>query len=70
MWATAVLASETTFLGSADILGRLRIMAPLLRRMVSQAPTMSIDCGLAALEAAVALRDEIIDGLLDYFMFA
>ncbi|KAJ7835499.1 hypothetical protein B0H13DRAFT_2108147 [Mycena leptocephala] len=63
-------ASETTFLGSADILGRLRVMMPLLRRMVSQAPTMSIDCGLAALEAAVALRDEIIDGLLDYFMFA
>ncbi|KAJ7868275.1 hypothetical protein B0H13DRAFT_2064360 [Mycena leptocephala] len=53
-----------------DILGRLRVMMPLLRRMVSQAPTMSIDCGLAALEAAVALRDEIIDGLLDYFMFA
>ncbi|KAJ6585446.1 hypothetical protein B0H19DRAFT_1250275 [Mycena capillaripes] len=69
-WASAVSASDTTVSGPADILGRLRAMMPLLKRTVSDSPTMSIDCGLAALEAVVTLRDDIIDGLLDHFNFA
>lgn len=50
--------------GSADVLGRLRAMTPVLNRMVTEAPTMSVGCGLAALDAVGAL---IIDGLMGHF---
>ncbi|KAJ7617450.1 hypothetical protein DFH06DRAFT_1237704 [Mycena polygramma] len=66
MWAAAVARTKPT---AADILGKLRSMTPILRRMVSEDPTMAIDCGLTALEAVVALRDDIIDGLSDHFVF-
>ncbi|KAJ7250033.1 hypothetical protein B0H12DRAFT_1072216 [Mycena haematopus] len=67
-WTSAVAASETRFFGSVDILGRLRHMMPLLKRMVPAATTISIECGLAALEAVVALRDDIMDSLLNHFV--
>ncbi|KAF8215047.1 hypothetical protein K438DRAFT_769234 [Mycena galopus ATCC 62051] len=69
VWTSAVVASQPTLLGSADVLGRLRHMIPLLRHMVPAA-TMEIECGLAALEAAVTLRDDIMESLLDHFIFA
>ncbi|KAJ7464743.1 hypothetical protein B0H11DRAFT_2051043 [Mycena galericulata] len=66
IWARAAVESHAPSLGSADVLGRLRALMLLLKRMVSETPTVSIDCGLAALEAVVTLRDGIIDGLLDH----
>ncbi|KAF7348204.1 hypothetical protein MSAN_01773500 [Mycena sanguinolenta] len=68
IWASAVAVSETRFMGSVDILGRLRHMMPLLKRMVPAATMMSVGCGLAALEAVVALRHDILDSLLDHFV--
>ncbi|KAJ6504724.1 hypothetical protein C8R47DRAFT_1209985 [Mycena vitilis] len=66
MWAAAVARTKPT---AADILGKLRSMTLILQRMVSEDPSMPIDCGLAALEAVVALRDDIIEGLSDHFVF-
>ncbi|KAJ7133516.1 hypothetical protein C8R44DRAFT_870895 [Mycena epipterygia] len=68
IWARAAAAAQTTLLGSADVLGRLRVMTPLLKRMVSEAPLMPVDCGLAALEAVVTLGDNIVDGLMEHFI--
>ncbi|KAJ6508271.1 hypothetical protein C8R45DRAFT_1089461 [Mycena sanguinolenta] len=68
IWASAVAVSETRFMGSVDILGRLRHMMPPLKRMVPAATTMSLGCGLAALEAVSALQDHIMDTLLDHFL--
>ncbi|KAJ7741384.1 hypothetical protein B0H16DRAFT_1728635 [Mycena metata] len=70
VWTTAVAVSNTTWISSADVLGRLRVMMPLLKRMVSESPSISIDCSLAALEVTGALRDEVVDTLLDHFSFA
>ncbi|KAJ7490479.1 hypothetical protein FB451DRAFT_1389265 [Mycena latifolia] len=67
MWAQATATCQSPSLGSADVLGRLRTMAPVLNRMVSEAPTMTVECGLAALEAIGSLRDDIIDGLMNHF---
>lgn len=67
LWVRAAEESDASSFGSADILGKLRAMMASLKRKVSEAPTMSIDCSLAALEAAVTLRDDIINGLMDHF---
>ncbi|KAJ6583932.1 hypothetical protein DFH09DRAFT_263968 [Mycena vulgaris] len=67
IWGQAAAASQTAPLGSADVLGRLRAMMPILNPMVRDAPTISIECGLAALEAVVSLRDGLINGLMDHF---
>ncbi|KAJ7740245.1 hypothetical protein DFH07DRAFT_965426 [Mycena maculata] len=68
VWASVAVASGAGALGSADVLGRLHAMMVPLKRMVSETPTLSIDCGLASLEAVVARRDDIIDGLMEYFL--
>ncbi|KAJ7213994.1 hypothetical protein GGX14DRAFT_518901 [Mycena pura] len=67
IWARAwALAAPTV---SADVLGCLRAMTPHVKRMVAEAPCMAVECGLAALEALTALRDEIIDGLGTHFEY-
>ncbi|KAK7048736.1 hypothetical protein R3P38DRAFT_2871195 [Favolaschia claudopus] len=68
IWLSTVTASESSQpLSRTDVLGRLRHMQPLLKRLVSGTPTMCIDCGLAALEGVVALREDILDGLMGHF---
>ncbi|KAJ6622658.1 hypothetical protein B0H10DRAFT_893920 [Mycena sp. CBHHK59/15] len=66
--AAAAAADEAEVLGSADVLGRLRAMAPVLRGMVSETPWMTVECALAALEAVYTLRDQIVEGLVDLFV--
>ncbi|KAJ6623602.1 hypothetical protein B0H10DRAFT_775314 [Mycena sp. CBHHK59/15] len=68
IWGEAAAAEEAAALGSADVLGRLRAMAPVLRGMVSETPWMTVECALAALEAVSTLRDEIVEGLVDLFV--
>ncbi|KAJ7160158.1 hypothetical protein C8R46DRAFT_1285585, partial [Mycena filopes] len=67
VWATAGAVSNTSWIGSADVLGRLCGMMVLVGQMVSESPTISIDCGLAALEVVGLLHDKVVDGLLDHF---
>ncbi|KAJ7364901.1 hypothetical protein DFH08DRAFT_1073423 [Mycena albidolilacea] len=70
IWVSAIGASQTspTLLDLADVLGRLRRMVPVLKRLLPKAPGMGIECGLAALEAVGVLRDEVVEGLVDHFV--
>ncbi|KAJ7143613.1 hypothetical protein C8R43DRAFT_1130681 [Mycena crocata] len=68
MWTRVAASTDAALLGSADVLGKLRAMTPLLKRMVSDEPIMSIECGLAALEAVTTLRNETVGGLLNHFL--
>lgn len=67
MWFEAVTENETVCGGSADVLGRLKAVMLSLRNLLCNAPGITLQCKLAALEAITALRDEIIDGLMDHF---
>ena len=50
-----------------DILGRLKAIALHLRTILPGERRMSVTCTLAALEAVVVLRDEIISNLIHHF---
>jgi hypothetical protein len=67
MWFEAGAANEILFCGSADVLGRLKAVMLSLRKSICDAPGLTMQCKMTALEAITALRDEIIDGLMDHF---
>jgi len=69
MWLHASHSKRVVRIGPADVLGRLKAMLVLLRRMTSASPTMNIQCSLAALEAVGALRDDIIEHLVEHFTY-
>jgi hypothetical protein len=67
MWFEAGALNETLYCGSADVLGRLKAMMITLRKSMCDAPGFALPCKMGALEIIAALRDEIIDGLMDHF---
>jgi hypothetical protein len=67
MWLEAGAANETLYHGSADVLGRLKAVMLCLRKSLRDASGLTLQCKMTALEAITALRDEIIDGLMDHF---
>ena len=68
MWFEAGEANETLCCGSADVLGRLKAVMISLRKSMCDAPGLTMQCKMSALEAIAALRDEIIGGLMDHFI--
>ncbi|KAF8238465.1 hypothetical protein L208DRAFT_289166 [Tricholoma matsutake] len=68
MWFEAGAENERLCCGSADVLGRLKAVMLSLRKSMCDAPGLTLQCKMTALEAITALRDEIIDGLMDHFM--
>jgi hypothetical protein len=66
LWLDAVMANESLYYGSADVLGRLKAVMLSLRKSMCDAPGLTLQCRMTALEAVSALRDEIIGGLMDH----
>jgi hypothetical protein len=67
MWFEAGALNETLRCGSADVLGRLKAVMITIRKSMCDAPGFTLPCKMAALETIAALRDEIVDGLMDHF---
>lgn len=68
MWFEAGQVDEAFRSGSIDILGRLKCVMLGLRKSLSDASFISMQCKLAALEAITDIRDEMIEGLVTHFM--
>lgn len=68
MWYSACEMDEMSRPNSADVLGRLKALMLGLRKAMADAPSMSIQCKMTALEAITETRDEVIEGLITHFM--
>ncbi|KAG6902963.1 hypothetical protein C0995_008536 [Termitomyces sp. Mi166 len=68
MWCSACEMDEMLRPSSADVLGRMKALMLGLRKAMANAPSMSIQCKMAALEAITKTRDEVIEGLITHFM--
>ncbi|KAF5377168.1 hypothetical protein D9615_006434 [Tricholomella constricta] len=68
MWFQAGELDEVLRQGSADILGRMKALMLGLRKAMADAPSMTMQCKMAALEAITDMRDEVIEGLITHFM--
>ncbi|KAG5730026.1 hypothetical protein E4T56_gene20187 [Termitomyces sp. T112] len=68
MWRSACEMDEMLRPSSADVLGRMKALMLGLRKAMADAPSMSIQCKMSALEAITEIRDEVIDGLIQHFM--
>ncbi|KAG6919480.1 hypothetical protein DXG01_005739 [Tephrocybe rancida] len=68
MWYSACKMDEMLRPSSADVLGRMKALMLGLRKAMADAPSMTIQCKMAALEAITEARDEVIEGLVTHFM--
>ncbi|GLB36619.1 hypothetical protein LshimejAT787_0309070 [Lyophyllum shimeji] len=68
MWFQAGEIDEALRQGSADILGRMKALMLALRKAMAEAPSMTMQCKMAALEAITEIRDEVIEGLVTHFV--
>lgn len=68
MWFQAGEIDEALRQGSADILGRMKALMLGLRKAMAEAPSMTMQCKMVALEAITEIRDEVIEGLLTHFV--
>ncbi|KAG5646902.1 hypothetical protein DXG03_001978 [Asterophora parasitica] len=67
MWFQAGEVDETLRRGSADILGRMKSLMLGLRKAMADAPLMTMQCKMAALEAITGMRDEVLECLILHF---
>lgn len=69
LWMNGTHADALSRLhGSADVLGRLKMVMINLRKTLSGTASMSVPCTLSALESISQARDDIVDGLIDHFV--
>ncbi|PFH51237.1 hypothetical protein AMATHDRAFT_59534 [Amanita thiersii Skay4041] len=67
LWQEGSAHPEMLQYGPADVLGRLKLLMVSLRKRLNGMPTFSVQCTLSALEAIAAVRDEILESLMDHF---
>ncbi|KAF8060926.1 hypothetical protein FPV67DRAFT_1512144 [Lyophyllum atratum] len=70
MWFQAGEIDEALRQGSSDILGRMKALMLGLRKAMADAPSMTMQCKMAAMEAITEIRDSVIEGLVIHFMRA
>ncbi|KAG6845282.1 hypothetical protein H0H87_011433 [Tephrocybe sp. NHM501043] len=68
MWYSACKVDEMLRPNSADVLGRMKALMLGLRKEMADAPSMTLQCKMAALEAITEARDDVIEGLVTHFM--
>ncbi|KAJ3914999.1 hypothetical protein F5877DRAFT_49394 [Lentinula edodes] len=63
-------SAKNTHVGSsADVLGLLKIMMLQLRKLTASTSSICMDCSLEGLEAVDLLRDQLIEGLINMFVY-
>ncbi|KAJ4464338.1 hypothetical protein C8J55DRAFT_493967 [Lentinula edodes] len=62
-------AMNTHVGNSADVLGLLKIMMLQLRKLTASTSSICMDCSLEGLEAVDLLRDQLIEGLINMFVY-
>ncbi len=68
LWMNSTHADILSRHGSADVLGRLKMVMINLRKTLPGIASMSVPCMLSALESISQARDDIIDELIDHFV--
>lgn len=63
-------SAKNTHVGSsADVLGLLKIMMLQLRKLTASTSSICMDCSLEGLEAVDLRRDQLIEGLINMFVY-